>query len=101
MKKVSAFQTTPGTVLNVNVTLITKEYRVVSVEKKNADSLPRFYKYCPSQDYLQKRRRQNLLRVKTGQNRLNKQKCVFLVDHFLQSHYSFLTQMQVLSDVTA
>ena len=34
VKKVSAFQTTPGTVLDVNVTLITKEYRVVSVEKK-------------------------------------------------------------------
>ena len=47
--------------------------------KKNADSLLRFYKYCPSRDYLQRRRRQNLLRVKTGQNRLNKQKCVFLV----------------------
>ena len=32
MKKVSALQTTPGTVLDVNVTLVTKEYRVVSVE---------------------------------------------------------------------
>ena len=31
-EKVSAPQTTPGTVLDVNVTLVTKEYRVVSVE---------------------------------------------------------------------
>ena len=45
--------------------------------------LSRYYKFCSRQVDLRRHRRHFLPRVKTGQNRLNKQKCVFLVNQFL------------------
>ena len=47
----------------------------------SADGLVQLYKIWLRWKKFQKHRRKNLLGVKTGQNWLNKQKCIFLVKH--------------------
>lgn len=54
----------------------------------NADGFSRFFKFCLRTDNLQRLRAEICLK-KTGKNRLNKQKSVFLGNHLLLSHYSF------------
>ena len=48
----------------------------------NADRL-RYYKFCARRDNLQKRHGQKLSRIKTAQNRQNKRKRIYPINHLL------------------